>query len=108
MLNPTKTPPSGRGAAAVVSLSMSKSDHQPHTHTDHHHHDDHHGYGHDHSHVPANFDLAFGVGAVLNLGFVAIEATYGVLANSLALLVDAGFNLSSLAISECADGTEDL
>lgn len=83
---------------------MSKSDHQPHTHTDHHHHDDHHGHGHDHhshhhdhSHVPANFDLAFGVGVVLNLGFVAIEATYGVLANSLALLADAGHNLSDVA-----------
>ncbi len=81
---------------------MSKSDHQPHTHTDHHHHDDHHGHDHhshhhDHSHVPANFDLAFGVGVVLNIGFVGVEATYGVLANSLALLADAGHNLSDVA-----------
>ncbi len=81
---------------------MSKSDHQPHTHTGHHHHDDHHGHDHhghhhDHSHVPASFDFAFGVGVVLNLGFVGIEATYGVLANSLALLADAGHNLSDVA-----------
>lgn len=80
---------------------MSKSDHQPHPHPHphHHHHDDHHGHGHshDHSHVPASFDLAFGVGVALNIGFVAIEVTYGLLANSLALLADAGHNLSGVA-----------
>lgn len=37
------------------------------------------------------------MGVALNLGFVAIEAVYGVLANSLALLADAGHNLSDVA-----------
>jgi cobalt-zinc-cadmium efflux system protein len=75
---------------------MSKSDHPPHAHAGHHH---------DHSHVPANFDLAFGVGVVLNIGFVAIEATYRVLANSLALLADARHNLSDVAVPAHADRT---
>jgi cobalt-zinc-cadmium efflux system protein len=33
----------------------------------------------------------------LNVGFVAIEATYGIIAHSLALLADAGHNLSDVA-----------
>ena len=47
------------------------------------------GAGHDHHHAPANLNLAFGVGIVLNLAFVAIEAFYGWSINSLALLADA-------------------
>lgn len=52
--------------------------------------------GHDHNHAPANFDRAFGIGIVLNIGFVAIEAFYGWKINSLALLADAGHNLSDV------------
>jgi len=63
-------------------------------HHDHHGHDHHH---HGHSHAPDNFDRAFAVGLVLNIGFVAVEAVFGVLANSLALLADAGHNLSDVA-----------
>lgn len=37
--------------------------------------------------------LAFAVGTALNLGFVAVEAVYGVVGNSIALLSDAGHNL---------------
>ena len=55
------------------------------------------GAGHGHAHAPANFDRAFAVGIALNLGFVVLEATYGVIANSLALLADAGHNLSDVA-----------
>lgn len=51
---------------------------------------------HDHSHAPKNYNRAFIVGIVLNGGFVAIEATYGIFANSLALLADAGHNLSDV------------
>jgi cobalt-zinc-cadmium efflux system protein len=36
------------------------------------------------------------IGIALNLGFVAIEGTYGFLSNSLALLSDAGHNLSDV------------
>ncbi len=55
--------------------------------------------GHDHSHVhaPANFNRAFAIGIALNLVFVAIEAFYGWRINSLALLADAGHNLSDVA-----------
>jgi cobalt-zinc-cadmium efflux system protein len=51
---------------------------------------------HNHSHTPANFDRAFAIGTVLNLGFVFAEATYGILGNSLALVADAGHNLSDV------------
>jgi len=53
--------------------------------------------GHDHSHAPANFNKAFAIGIGLNLAFVAIEAFYGWKINSLALLADAGHNLSDVA-----------
>jgi len=53
--------------------------------------------GHDHSHAPANFNKAFAIGIGLNLAFVAIESFYGWKINSLALLADAGHNLSDVA-----------
>jgi cobalt-zinc-cadmium efflux system protein len=52
--------------------------------------------GHDHSHAPANFNTAFAVGIALNIAFVAMEAFYGWKINSLALLADAGHNLSDV------------
>src|SRR3954470_24452876 len=51
-------------------------------------HDHHHG----HDHAPATFGRAFAIGIALNLAYVAAEAGYGVAANSLALLADAGHN----------------
>lgn len=51
---------------------------------------------HDHHHPPQNYNKAFAVGVALNLAFVAIEGTYGFLADSLALLTDAGHNLSDV------------
>jgi cobalt-zinc-cadmium efflux system protein len=56
-----------------------------------------HDHGHDHKHAPANFDRAFAIGIALNLVFVGIEAFYGWQVNSLALLADAGHNLSDVA-----------
>jgi cobalt-zinc-cadmium efflux system protein len=52
---------------------------------------------HDHAHAPAAFNRAFAVGIGLNTVFVAIEAYYGWQVNSLALLADAGHNLSDVA-----------
>ncbi len=52
---------------------------------------------HGHSHAPANFNRAFAIGITLNIVFVAIEAFYGWKINSLALLADAGHNLSDVA-----------
>lgn len=53
-----------------------------------------------HSHAPVDghrYDRAFAIGIALNLGFVLVEAFYGWQVNSLALLADAGHNLSDVA-----------
>ena len=52
---------------------------------------------HDHAHGPADFNRAFAIGIALNVGFVVIEAFYGWRVGSLALLADAGHNLSDVA-----------
>jgi cobalt-zinc-cadmium efflux system protein len=56
-----------------------------------------HGHGHGHEHGggrhKAGFGGALALGLALNLGFVAVEAAYGVIANSVALIADAGHNL---------------
>lgn len=69
---------------------MSGAHHHDHTHAHGH------GHGHGHSHAPASFGRAFAVGIALNLGFVVIEAVYGVIAGSMALVADAGHNLSDV------------
>lgn len=51
---------------------------------------------HNHSHAPSNFNRAFAIGTVLNLLFVGVEAGYGLLSDSLALVADAGHNLSDV------------
>src|SRR5690606_20288263 len=51
---------------------------------------------HGHAHAPERFDRAFAIGILLNLGFVAVEAGYGVLADSLGRLADAGHNFSDV------------
>ena len=58
-------------------------------------HSDHSGHS-GHSHAPADFGRAFAVGIVLNTGFVVVEAVYGFLAGSMALVADAGHNLSDV------------
>lgn len=52
---------------------------------------------HDHAHSTSNFGRAFAIGVALNLGFVLVEAFYGWKTGSLALLADAGHNLSDVA-----------
>lgn len=52
--------------------------------------------GHDHDHGPATLNRAFAVGVALNLVFVAVEGIYGLRAHSLALVADAGHNLSDV------------
>ena len=51
---------------------------------------------HDHDHGPASYNRAFAVGVVLNVIYVVIEAGYGFWSGSLALLSDAGHNLSDV------------
>lgn len=55
-----------------------------------------HGNGHSHAEHFGTYNRAFAIAVFLNLGFVIIEAVYGVLAGSLALLADAGHNLSDV------------
>jgi len=63
----------------------------------HHGHDHGHGHGgHGHSHAPESFDRAFAIGIGLNIAFVAIEALVGLRIDSVALLADAGHNLSDV------------
>ena len=52
----------------------------------HHHHED----------GQASFGRAFAAGICLNLGFVAVETVFGFTANSMALISDAGHNLSDV------------
>lgn len=61
----------------------------PQTH--HHTHDPH---GHDHP-MPGH-DRAFGIGIALNVGFVIVEAYYGWITGSLALIADAAHNLGDV------------
>jgi cobalt-zinc-cadmium efflux system protein len=57
----------------------------------------HHNHEHGHAHgPPADYSRAFALGIVLNLGIVIVEFVFGVLANSMALISDAGHNLSDV------------
>lgn len=51
---------------------------------------------HSHHHEAPNYNKAFAIGILLNLSFVLVEAGYGIIAESLALLADAGHNLSDV------------
>lgn len=72
------------------------NDHDEHGHGGHGHdgHGHHHGPGH--SHAPADFGRAFAIGTALNVAFVVVEVVFGLLGNSVALLADAGHNLSDV------------
>ncbi|MDB5963776.1 MAG: cation diffusion facilitator family transporter [Polaromonas sp.] len=73
-----------------------------HDHHHHHHHDhadaahrDAHGAG-GHVHAPASFGRAFAIGIALNSAFVVVEAIYGFASGSMALVADAGHNMSDV------------
>ena len=51
---------------------------------------------HDHGQAPVNYDKAFAIGIALNVSYVAVEAVFGVLVHSLALVADAGHNLTDV------------
>jgi cobalt-zinc-cadmium efflux system protein len=76
---------------------MGAGHHHGHSHGHHDHGHGHaHAHGHGHSHAPASFDRAFAIGITLNIAFVALEAGFGFWTNSVALLADAGHNLSDV------------
>lgn len=56
----------------------------------------HHNHGHEHEHGPTSYGRAFAIGISLNLGFVVVEWVFGMWAGSLALIADAGHNLSDV------------
>lgn len=55
-----------------------------------------HEHRHGHGHAPVNHGPSFAIGVSLNLAFVAVEATFGFLSGSMALVADAGHNLSDV------------
>ncbi len=69
-------------------------------------HDHEHAHGHDHAH--GGYDMAFALGTLLNTAFVLIEGAYGFLGHSMALLADAGHNLSDVAALLIAWGASAL
>ena len=69
---------------------------QGHGHSHEHGHAHKHGYGHSHAHAPVDHGRAFAIGVGLNSIFVLIEATFGFLSGSMALVADAGHNLSDV------------
>ncbi|MBV8124630.1 MAG: cation transporter [Paucibacter sp.] len=82
-----------------------RHDHHDHSHAHDHAHDHapkhdshgHHGHhGHHHHGDPTRQKRAFSIAIVLNTGFVLIEFAYGLIANSTALIADAGHNLSDV------------
>ncbi|MEP9369554.1 cation diffusion facilitator family transporter [Xanthobacter sp. VNH20] len=107
----------GTGHAHATPAAAKRDSHPPHDHAPHgdHGHDDHdhggaegshsghdhsghsHGHGgHNHAHAVPSSLRAFAIGASVNFGFVIIEAIFGLLSGSLALLADAGHNLSDV------------
>ncbi len=73
---------------------MGAHHHHGHAH-DHSKHGHSHG-GHGHSHAPASFDRAFAIGIALNIAYVLAEGGAGLWTGSVALLADAGHNLSDV------------
>jgi cobalt-zinc-cadmium efflux system protein len=89
-------------------------DHGDHDHDHHEHRDQAHrdpaaqerGHGHKHSHghahgghhhhAPADMGWVFAIGVTLNTLFVLVEVGAGVVSHSMALLADAGHNLSDV------------
>ena len=70
-----------------------------HGHARKHHHHDHHGPGHAHGHHHPPVDTGdwrYAVGLIVNLAFVGVEFTAGVISGSTALMADAGHNLSDV------------
>ncbi|WP_226819214.1 cation diffusion facilitator family transporter [Acidithiobacillus montserratensis] len=85
-----------------MSEAQSPAEHLHHHPTIRHHDHDHDhshahpGHHHGHHHAPQNFGRAFAIGIFLNVFFVIAEAFFGIIGHSLALLADAGHNLSDV------------
>lgn len=66
---------------------------------DHHHDHDGHNHahsGHRHAHAPKDFGAIFALATSLNVVLVVAQVVYGIKANSVALLADAGHNFGDV------------
>src|SRR5580698_8504638 len=97
-----------------------KEHHEHHNHDHAHDHDHAHGHEHEHEHeqghshehghahghahvIPADgISLRMGIAVALNLVFVIVEGGFGFISNSVALIADAGHNLSDVLGLVCA------
>ena len=75
--------------------------HTSHDHSrhEHDHVQDHAGHDHGplgHGHAPTTFGTAFLVAVLLNVGIVVAEVAFGIIGHSVALIADAGHNLSDV------------
>ena len=59
-------------------------------------HHDGHSHGIAHAHGPKDFGRVFAIAVTLNILIVILQVVYGLAANSMALLADAGHNLSDV------------
>jgi cobalt-zinc-cadmium efflux system protein len=72
-------------------------DHANHDHVDHEHDHGHDHGAHGHALIPSGgINLRMGIAVALNVVFVIIEGGFGFLSNSVALIADAGHNLSDV------------
>jgi cobalt-zinc-cadmium efflux system protein len=102
---------------------MEHKEHHDHEHDHDHDHDrahdhqhagqarapgDAHGHSHAHGHAhvisPDGVSLRMGIAVALNLVFVVVEGGFGFMSNSVALIADAGHNLSDVLGLVCAWG----
>jgi cobalt-zinc-cadmium efflux system protein len=76
---------------------------EPHDHADHDHDHGHtHGVGHAHGPATQGLDARMATAVALNLIFVVIESGFGFVSDSVALIADAGHNLSDVLGLVCA------
>ncbi|WP_081833247.1 cation diffusion facilitator family transporter [Paraburkholderia fungorum] len=84
------------GSHSDAGLSHGGHSHAGHSHAGHSHAGHSHA-GHSHAHAPvAGHGRAFALAVALNVAIVVVQAVYGVIAHSTALLADAGHNLSDV------------
>ncbi len=79
--------PSGATGSIIASIARPMSAGHSHSHS--------HG-GHGHHHGPVSHNRAFAIGVGINLAFVVVEAGFGLAFGSMALLADAGHNLTDV------------
>lgn len=78
------------------------ADHDQASHESYHQHGDAHG--HAHGIRAGGINLRMGIAVALNLIFVLVEGGFGFISNSVALIADAGHNLSDVLGLVCAWG----